>query len=126
MDEVSGYATPAIFEQYREQGGKVARTVSMPITQLPGQHDPKQTLLLDVRGKAEFEEGHVRGAKNLAYTYLTRRLAELPQDRKIFVYCRTDNRSAIASALLQSRGYDVVHLSGGIVGWQQAQGEMAR
>ncbi|MGH7494711.1 MAG: MBL fold metallo-hydrolase [bacterium] len=126
MDEVTGYATPEIFEQYRAQGGKVTRIASLPITQLPSQHDPKQTQLLDVRGKTEFEEGHVRGAKNLPYTYLTKRLAEVAQDRKILVYCRTDNRSAIASALLQSQGYDVVHLTGGIVSWQQAQGEMAR
>jgi hydroxyacylglutathione hydrolase len=126
IDEVTGYATPEIFEQYRAQGGKVDRTASLPITQSPGQHDPKHTLLLDVRGKAEFEEGHVRGAKNLPYTYLTKRLAEVPRDRKILVYCRTDNRSAIASALLQSQGYDVIQLSGGIVGWQQAQGEMVR
>jgi hydroxyacylglutathione hydrolase len=126
MDKVTGYATPETFEQYRAQGGAVTRTASLPITQLPGQQDPKHTLLLDVRGKAEFEEGHVRGAKNLPYTHLAKRLAEVPRDRKVLVYCRTDNRSAIASALLQSQGYDVLHLSGGIVGWQQAQGEMAR
>jgi hydroxyacylglutathione hydrolase len=124
LDDVAGYATPETFAQYQAAGGRVAHIESMPIAQL--KREGNDALLLDVRGAAEFEAGHLRHAVNIAYTHLSKRLAELPKEQPILVHCRTDNRSAIAAALLQRHGYNVIHLGGGYFAWQQAQGEIVQ
>lgn len=124
LDAVAGYATPETFAQYQAGGGKVAKIAVQPIARLNGNLDQPGTLILDVRGEAEFDAGHLPQAQNLAYTQLPKRVAEVPKDRRILLHCRTDNRSAIAAAWLQRHGYDVVHLSGGYVAWQSAGGKV--
>jgi hydroxyacylglutathione hydrolase len=74
-----------------------------------------------VRGRAEWEEGHVPGAANVPLGYLADRLDELPTDRLIIVQCRSGSRSAIAASLLEAHGRtDVANLSGGWLAWQLA------
>lgn len=125
LDDVAGYATPETLAQYQAAGGRVAQIASLPIAKLNSEGG-KNALLLDVRGAAEFEAGHLRNAVNIAYTHLSKRLAELPKEQPILVHCRTDNRSAIAAALLQRHGYNVTHLGGGFAAWQQAKGEIVQ
>ena len=126
LDDVAGYATPETFAQYRAEGGKVASIAALPMEKLKDPDSHEDALVLDVRGAAEFEAGHLRRAVNIAYTQLPKRLAELPKERRLLVHCRTDNRSAIAAAYLQNRGYGVVHLTGGYVAWQQGNGEIVQ
>jgi hydroxyacylglutathione hydrolase len=121
LDDVAGYVTPETFAQYQAGGGRVEQIGVMPMAELSGDDNGNNAVLLDVRGAAEFEAGHLPNAVNIVYTHLSIRLGELPKDRPILVYCRTDNRSAIATALLKRHGYDVTHLSGGFVASQEPQ-----
>lgn len=63
--------------------------------------------LVDVRTPEEFAAGHLDGARNLPLDALTARMAELPRDRAVVVYCRSGARSARAAAVLRSAGHDV-------------------
>jgi hydroxyacylglutathione hydrolase len=77
--------------------------------------------VLDVRGRSEWEAGHLPDAPNIPVGYLSDRLSELPTDRPLIVYCQGGTRSAIAASVLQARGLtNVVNLVGGITAWQQA------
>jgi phage shock protein E len=68
-------------------------------------------LLLDVRTPAEFGEGHIPGAVNIAVHELGARLPELgPKQRPIVVYCRSGARSASATQLMRRAGYDVLDI----------------
>lgn len=80
-----------------------------------------QHLLLDVRTVGEFASGHIEGAANIPVEELANRLAEVPNDQPIVIYCRSGNRSAQAVRILRSAGYTVVYDLGGILTWQ-AQG----
>lgn len=77
-------------------------------------------LLLDVRPRAEFEAGHLRGAVNIPIEELSGRVGELPQDRQIITYCRGEYClfADEAAQLLRSHGFDVVRLEGGWPEWQ--------
>ncbi len=66
--------------------------------------------LVDVRTREEFASGHVAGARNIPLQELEARLGELPQGRKVVLYCRSGARSANAAGLLQRRGYEVVDI----------------
>ncbi len=122
LDKVVGYATPETFEQYVAAGGPVETTKVKPMTALLDNPAPSDAYVLDVRNISEFQEGHLPEAINVAYTRLIPRLSEIPKDKPLLVHCRTDNRSAAAVSYLQKLGYDVTHLSGGIVAWQMAGG----
>jgi|LauGreDrversion4_2_1035121.scaffolds.fasta_scaffold434854_2 rhodanese-related sulfurtransferase len=66
-------------------------------------------LLLDVRTPAEFAAGHLDGAINIPVQVLKRRVAEVPKDRVVIVYCRSGARSAHASRLLLSEGHTTLY-----------------
>ena len=70
-------------------------------------------LLLDVRTPSEFASGALPGAKNIPVQSLAGRLEELPRDRPIVVYCASGMRSASATSLLKSRGFDAHDLGPG-------------
>jgi|LJSS01.1.fsa_nt_gb rhodanese-related sulfurtransferase len=78
-------------------------------------------LLVDVRTPAEFATGFIQGARLLPLQELARRLHELEpyRHKTIIAYCRSGNRSARATQLLQQHGFRVFNMSGGILEWQQ-------
>jgi rhodanese-related sulfurtransferase len=45
-------------------------------------------VLVDVRPEAEYEAGHIEGARSIPHNELERRLAELPPDAEVVAYCR--------------------------------------
>jgi hydroxyacylglutathione hydrolase len=68
--------------------------------------------VLDVRGAGEFAEGHVAGAKNIAYTRLVARISEVPSGRPLFVHCGSGLRAAFASSFLAGKGHEVIYVNG--------------
>ena len=75
-------------------------------------------LLVDVREPAEWEIVRIPGAVLIPKGDLPSKLAELPQDRPVVMYCKTGIRSAETLALLKNAGFaDAKHVQGGISAW---------
>ena len=69
--------------------------------------------VLDVRNTSEYEAGHVAGAVSIPLDELRFRLAELPREGRIHVYCRSGFRSHLALRILRQNGFgDVVNVTG--------------
>jgi sulfur-carrier protein adenylyltransferase/sulfurtransferase len=84
-------------------------------------------LLLDVREREEFSEGHLRGAICLPRGFLELRITGMASSlhQPIYVYCAGGSRSALAAKTLQEMGYrDVISLLGGLSAWRQANKEV--
>jgi hydroxyacylglutathione hydrolase len=78
-----------------------------------------QLAVVDVRGRAEWEAGHLPGVPNIPLGALPERLAELPRDRPVVLHCQGGSRSAIAASVLRAHGFqDVVNLEGGYRAWE--------
>ncbi len=77
-------------------------------------------LLLDVRTPAENAAQAIEGSYLIPINELPHRIAELPREKELVVYCRVGNRSAYASAYLARIGYKVKNLEGGIMLWNMA------
>jgi phage shock protein E len=77
----------------------------------------KPHLLLDVRTPEEFATGHIPGAVNISVESLQSRLSEVSNDAPIIVYCRSGNRSAVASKILSDANYSTIFDMGGIIDW---------
>lgn len=74
--------------------------------------------LLDVREPDEYESARITGSILIPLGQVTARAAEIPQDKPVFVHCRSGMRSAKAVAALQELGYTQVwSVSGGIIAW---------
>ena len=74
-------------------------------------------LLLDLRNKNEFADGHLPGAHQLSGGRALWHLDELPETGTIVSYCRSGVRNAVAASALRRAGYDVVELEGSYLGW---------
>lgn len=75
--------------------------------------DPDVSLLIDVRSDLEFANGHLPGAVNIPTNTLRSRLAELPKDKQLLVYCKVGIQSYIASRILKQHGFNVKSMTGG-------------
>ena len=97
------------------------RTLALPVVtarELAKRLPQNGILLVDVRGKAEYVEKHVVGARHIPLGYLPDRLAALPKDRTIVTHCASGYRSQIAASLLQAAGFEnVVALNEGAECW---------
>ena len=79
------------------------------------------TVILDVRTPAEFAEGHVVGAVNIPVESpdFTAQVAALDPAATYAVYCRSGNRSAVATELMSGLGYTHIYdLDGGFADLQ--------
>jgi rhodanese-related sulfurtransferase len=78
-------------------------------------------LLVDVRERGEWQQGHAPRTKLIPLGTLSSRLSELPRERDVLLICRSGNRSGQAQRQLLQLGYDrVVNVSGGMNAWAAA------
>jgi ArsR family transcriptional regulator len=79
-------------------------------------------MVLDVRPKDEFSEGHLPGARNIPLAELTRRLNELPKKVEIVAYCRGPYCvfAYEAVAALRAKGFRASRLEDGFPEWKAA------
>ena len=83
----------------------------------------EKPVLLDVREKEEYRDGHLAGALSLPRGFLEIRVEEALPDRStpIVAYCAGGTRSLIAARTLREMGYEnVISMSGGFTGWKNA------
>jgi hydroxyacylglutathione hydrolase len=106
--------------------GSLVRTDEKTVDESRVLLETSRPFVLDVRRAAEFKEGHVAGASNIAHTRLLARLADVPKDRHILVHCRSGARSARACSLLQRHGYECTNLAGGMLAWEQSKAPIER
>lgn len=81
--------------------------------------DNEESIVLDVRTKDEYDQGHIEGAVLLPVDEISSKAEEVLKDKKakILVYCRSGNRSATAAKTLIKMGYENVLDFGGIIDW---------
>ena len=70
-------------------------------------------VFLDVRTPAEYAAGHIKGALNLPFFELRKRIGELDSSKRYFVICQSGFRSYMACRILKEHGFICSHLSGG-------------
>lgn len=79
----------------------------------------KDRIILDVRSREEFDQGHIPGAILIPNTEIEAKAADLlpDKDQLILVYCRSGRRSKLAAQSLADLGYTNIREFGGILDW---------
>ena len=77
-------------------------------------------LIVDVRTKEEYDEGHIPGAILLPIEDIKEGKLELLPDKaqKIMVYCWTGRRSEDSAVILADAGYTQICDIGGYIDWE--------
>lgn len=85
-------------------------------------------LLLDVRTKAEYQDGYIADAINIPVAELSENMSTLDnKDQQIVVYCRSGRRASNAIEYLSSQGYtNVIHLEGDFGQWEAKKREITK
>jgi NADPH-dependent 2,4-dienoyl-CoA reductase/sulfur reductase-like enzyme/rhodanese-related sulfurtransferase len=71
--------------------------------------------LLDVREPGEVAAEPMPEALNIPVSQLRARLGELPRNREIQVFCRSGQRSYLATRILLQNGFEAKNISGGML-----------
>ena len=76
-------------------------------------------IILDVRTKDEYDQGHIPGAILIPDTEIKAKAEEVltDKDQLILVYCRSGRRSKLAAEALVGLGYTNIKEFGGIIDW---------
>ena len=119
LDRVRGYFGPEALELWAGEGKRLESVEQISVPDLALRRSG--LFVLDVRGRAEWEGGHIPGALLIPLAELRDRLAEVPTNQPVAVHCQGGGRSAIAAALLAARGRrEVANLTGGFGAWREA------
>jgi len=119
LDRVVGYLGMEALALWSSEGRPLGRVDQMPVSDLAAKR--KGLVVIDVRGRTEWDEGHVPGATLIPLAELPDRIGEVPADQPIAVHCQGGGRSAIAVSLLRARGRQAVsNVQGGFGAWVEA------
>lgn len=81
--------------------------------------NPDAIMVLDIRAKEDYEEGHLPGATNIPYGALGKNLDRLPHNKQIILICYTGQGTGQAVASLKMLGFNAISMSLGMnFGWK--------
>jgi hydroxyacylglutathione hydrolase len=119
LDRVIGYVTPATLAEFGARG-TLRRAAPITFAELE-QRRAAGALVVDVRGAAEFDSGHVPGALNIPHTRVAAAAATLPAATPVLVYCNSGARAAHAAAALERLGIDAVDVNDNFRNYRRAE-----
>jgi hydroxyacylglutathione hydrolase len=86
-----------------------------------------EVMLIDVRQRSEWDEGHILGAIHFEGGRVAWEALPFPHDKPLAVHCSSGNRSMSVSSVLRRRGYrNVIQVEGGIKQWGKNGFEITR
>ena len=121
MDNIAAWAALDLLQQWKMDGRPVAARPTIDGPALMKQLERGGPRVVDVRGRSEWNGGHLAAADHVYLGELRERAGSLRKDEPIVVHCQGGTRSSIAASLLERAGFtDVTMLTGGVDGWRKA------
>jgi hydroxyacylglutathione hydrolase len=111
LDRVAGYFTPGTLAEFARAGGSLRQTETIEMGDLETRRLGGGVQVLDVRGAAEYNAGHVPGALHIPHTRLGVQLGQLPAKTPLLVYCNSGARAAAAVSLLEREGFQAIDVN---------------
>ena len=106
IDNIHGYLNGG-FDAWKNAGETIDLVIDVDTDEfaMDFPHDDKMEII-DVRKPAEYEAGHVQGARNIPLDTLTDPLniAILEEDCNLYIHCAGGYRSVIAASLIKRQG----------------------
>jgi hydroxyacylglutathione hydrolase len=118
LDGLRGAFDVSALDAWTQSGGTLENIPQINARDLNERIARGEVNVVDVRGRSEWDAGHIPAVPNIPLGYLGDRLEEVPDDKPIVVQCQSGNRSAIGASILRARGRkNVFNMSGGFSEW---------
>jgi hydroxyacylglutathione hydrolase len=127
LDHLVGYFGTDAIDMYTASGGTTETVRQMTVSELASAEADSAIQVVDVRGAAEWDAGHMPGVPNIPLGTLVDHLDQLSRDRPVVLHCQGGGRSSIAASILKANGFDdVANLVGGFGEWSRTGHEVER
>jgi hydroxyacylglutathione hydrolase len=123
LDDVRGTITPEALADYGRGNDKLRMLKQIDFDELDGRRHYSNVEIIDVRRKDEWDQKHIPNARHVPHVRLLEHLDDLPRDKTLLVHCQTGIRSAVASALLDARGFCVAYVNDDFERWKEREKE---
>jgi rhodanese-related sulfurtransferase len=80
--------------------------------------EEKELNIIDVREVDEVANGKIPGAIHIPLGLLEFRMHELDKSKDYIMVCRSGARSGRATQFLESYGFHVINMTGGMLAWE--------
>lgn len=89
-------------------------------------HD--EAIIIDVRERKEFKEGHIKGAVHIPFAQIAERKGELQKhsDKLIILADKSGQHAGMVGKQLLKEGLNIARLAGGMMDWRAANLPVAR
>ncbi len=104
LDDVRGWVGTSAIRFYEESRGHAYVTSQISIQDAAKVGHLPHTMVLDVRAKSEYDQGHIPGSTNIPLGHLEEQIASVPTNQLIIVHCAGGMRSMIAQSILRKHG----------------------
>ena len=122
LDQIAGWAALDVLQQAQSQGRQLQTVRTIEARKLAGLLENGATSVIDVRGTAEWRDGHIAQATHMYLGDLVDRARDLDRDAPIVLHCQGGSRSSIGASLLLANGFtNVTNLVGGLDAWRRAE-----
>lgn len=119
LDNIAGYL-PSV-EEFSKAGGTLEKVTIVELAAAKALANDPSVQVVDLRGAAEFNAGHIQGAENIFVGTLPNQLDKVQKDKKVMIHCQGGDRASIAYSILAKNGFkNIVNYSAGMNEWVSA------
>ncbi|MFY8024544.1 MAG: MBL fold metallo-hydrolase [Sediminibacterium sp.] len=116
LDNIAGYL-PSV-EEYTQAGGTLEKVNLVELAEAKVLANDSTVQVVDLRGVAEFNAGHIKDADNVFVGTLPNNLDKISKDKKVMIHCQGGDRASIAYSILAKNGFkNIVNYSAGMNEW---------
>jgi hydroxyacylglutathione hydrolase len=113
LDNVLGYVSDV-----KSLGVELKQSNIIGIDEFKSYLDREDTQIIDLRGVAEFNTGHVAGADNIFVGTILQNLDKVSKDKQVVIHCQGGDRAAIGHSVLEKAGFqNIKNYSEGMNEW---------
>jgi glyoxylase-like metal-dependent hydrolase (beta-lactamase superfamily II) len=121
LDDAAGYLAGGM-SAWTNEGMPLEHIDIMSVYDLKESCDAGEALMiLDVRGKGEFDESHIEGARHIVLPDLRTKFGEVDSNKRVALMCKSGARAATAAGILQQHGFkNLAVVAGSLSAWKAA------
>lgn len=113
LDNIYGYI-PSV----NEWDGPLEKSNIISLDEFKEILKSNHTQIVDLRGAAEYNAGHIKGSENIFIGTLDANLNKINKDQSVVIHCQSGDRSTIGYSILAKHGYkNIKNFAGSMNEW---------
>ena len=108
LDNIMGYIPSTL--TYTSAGGSLKSAKTLNYDDFKTALEEENAQIIDLRGVAEYNAGHVKGADNVFVGTIMNSINKISKDKKVVIHCQGGDRASIAYSILTKEGFENIYI----------------